>query len=256
MLCLLLSSALNLRIDAAIEPVCQRKPLSVVLETPTNTSNSYAIVGGHIALALERRQDVDLYLLKLPNFDDTWPSHHGKDLWGEEDGKVLDHSIKRAFHGDESSGTPDLTIRVTIDFSPPAFPSPMIILATTERGYLSNEAVSGEVPLEKVDWSSMRLAAPSCWAADGLVASGAKDVTIIPHGVSSHFRPLDFDTRTSLRASLDLVSSFVFLHVSSLTKNKNPALLLSSFKTLTDRFGNTIKLIIKGNDELYASEAR
>ena len=257
LLCLILSCCCSFASAdevAGAEATCSS--LVVILEAPTNTTNSYSIVGSHIALALQRRPDVDLYLLKLPNFMSSWKSHSGTALWGEEDGRVLDQEIQRVQAGDEVTGNADLTIRVTIDFRPPAFPSPMLVLATTERGYLSNEAISGDVTLREADWSTMKVVAPSRWAADGLLASGAKDVAVVPHGVSAkYFKPLDFSDRESLRTALGLVNKFVFLHVSAMTPNKNPSLLLSAFARVQERFGNT-HLFLKGDDDMYSSESR
>ena len=171
LLCLVLSRCCCRFAAAAAddnEGTCSKSSLVVVLETPTNTSNSYSIVGSNIALALQRRPDVDLYLLKLPNYMSSWKSHSGTALWGEKDGRILDQDIKRVHAGDEVTGKADLTIRVTIDFRPPTFPSPMLVLATSERGYLSNEAISGDVTLPEADWSNLKVVSsrssrPSSW---------------------------------------------------------------------------------------------
>ena len=80
-------------------------------------------------------------------------------------------------------------------------------------------------------------------------------VAVVPHGVSDHFRPLDFSDRESLCTALGLADKFVFLHVSAMTPNKNPSLLLSAFAKVQERFSNT-HLFLKGDDDMYSSEAR
>ncbi|GMH89399.1 hypothetical protein TrVE_jg8073 [Triparma verrucosa] len=239
------------------EPFCETRPLIVILETPLLTSNSYALVGGNLALALNRRSDVDLIIHKLDNYDSSWKDQPNELLWGAEDGSALE-GIDRIYADDVITGTADLTIRVTIDFGPPLFPSHnLLILATTEHGYLSHLAITGpETPLS-TSWVSKDLVAPSQWAADGFLQSGVplSSLHVVPHGVSSSFFPLSPEARSSSRDQLGWSSSFVFLHVSSLTSNKNPEILIRAFSKLTSRFSN-VKLIIKGNEDLYSSSSR
>lgn len=58
--------------------------------------------------------------------------------------------------------------------------------------------------------------------------------------------------RVRLRTEAMWASSFVFLHVSSMTSNKNVGLIVRAFQRIRENFSNA-KLVLKGNDELYES---
>ena len=82
----------------------------------------------------------------------------------------------------------------------------------------------------------------------------SKKVDVVPHGVDIElFNPLEFHLREQLRQQVGWSTSFVFLHISSMTMNKNVDKLILAFSELRKKFSN-IKLILKGNDELYGSE--
>jgi len=209
------------------------QPLSIIIEAPTNTSNSYALVAANIALALSRRKDVGVSLHKLPNYSERWPSSSNSHLFTEEENHVL-NSLPRL---DTSPPTQkdaqyDLTIRVQVDFSPAINPShALLILATTERGHLSQLAIAGDTPVYS---HHGRIVAPTKWAKDGFTNEGGRDVAVIPHGIDIHtFAPLPASDRASLRAEAGWTFKFVFLHVSAMTSNKNVDLLLAAFYDLS-----------------------
>jgi len=97
-----------------------------------------------IALALNRRKDVNVYLLKLENYDPAWPKVPLVELFNEADARTLNEDIPHVAPEDEIEGKADLTIRVTIDFDPPKIPSKkMAVMLTSEKGILLNEGLYG-----------------------------------------------------------------------------------------------------------------
>ena len=254
---------------------CSPRPLEVVLETPLFTSNSYAVVGSFLALALHSRPDVNLRLVRLSNFVSSWPA---LDAFDERRSALL-HAIpmvsrlpppsSSSSESSESTSdtsstddarvahTPaDVTVRVTIDFDGPQVPSSStLVLATTENGYLAQEVIWGSSS-PRLNPNGVLVVVPSEWSRSGMLNSGVKaeDVFVVPHGIDCDlFGPLPADERDRRRADKGWDKSFVFLNISAMTANKNPDLLILAFEDLTKRFNN-LKLVLKGNDDLYRSE--
>lgn len=190
-------------------------------------------------MALDKREDVDLLIYQLENYDPEWTSQDYVTLFGSDATRLA--GIERIKDTDEIKGKADLTIRVTISFNPPVFPSSyLLILATSEHGYLSSHAISGSTSLKSTNWDNKIIITPSDWAAKGILASGGKegDIFIVPHGVSSEFIALSKIEREDLRKKKGWDNSYVFLHVSSLTANKNPEMLIRVFARVIERFSN------------------
>ena len=225
-------------------------PRQLVPNTPFAT-----LPENQVALALHRRKDVNVYLLKLPNFDPSWPSEPSVRLFNEADTLALNEGIPHVAEDAEITGVADLTIRVTIDFdSPKVKSSRMAVMVTTEKGLLLNSVINGSTLVTRLPPDSV-LIAPSEWAKMGLVNSGADPdlVSVVSHGVDPiTYRPLGGADRVRLRAMAGWDSSFVFLHVSSMTSNKNVGLMVRAIKMVRQTYPNA-RLVLKGNDGLYGS---
>jgi hypothetical protein len=236
-----------------IPEICEEpRKLRVSLEAPLNTTNSYSLVAANLALALAKRRDVEVSLHKLPNYSESWPAEAYADVFREDQNALLG-SLPRSDLTEGWAEEADVTLRVNMNFGPPLKGGKLAVLATTERGYLAQEAIAGDVPLADLDGV---LVAPTEWAKGGFVASGREEVKVVPHGVDvTTFFPLPAETRLSLRQQAEWASSFVFLHVSSMTDNKNVELILEVFRDVAYRFEG-VKLVLKGNDALYGSRER
>jgi glycosyltransferase involved in cell wall biosynthesis len=213
--------------------------------------HSYAVVNQHQLLALHGRPGLTLYHRDMPLLADWKP------LAG-----VFDPDQERRLReiAPPPRGLkPDAVLRMAFPhhFQPSTTGAPTFIFGTTEFQLLENGAVGGGArPKDVLPSLRSTIIAPSRWAADGFINSGAPPdrVKVVYSGIDPQvLRPLDRAQRDAGRQRLGWHGKFILLNVSAMTPNKGLPLLLRAAAALLTRHPN-LHIVLKGSDTIFRSQ--
>jgi glycosyltransferase involved in cell wall biosynthesis len=131
------------------------------------------------------------------------------------------------------------------------------VFGTAECGIVPSAYMAGGHRLrDALQQSRATIIAPSNWSREGFIASGADPnrVAVIPHGIDPHlFHPATPEVRQTLRRNANFADNFVFLHIGTMSENKNIPLLLKAFAAIGRRHPHA-RLALKGLDAIYTSQ--
>lgn len=230
----------------------QSKRLRLIVEGWRFLPHSYAVVNQFQCLELLRRPHVELRHRDMPFRASHWRQVNG--LW--------DPPAEAALSDIPAPGPGEIADAILrIDYPHRLNPVPGVrtcVFMTAEYRCLPVANIADSRPLAQ--WhreSDVLLITPSQWSRKGLIRSGADPtrVFVVPHGIDPGvFHPLSPEDRTSLRRRLGF-EGFIFLNLSSMTDNKNIRTLLKAFAAVANRHSH-VRLALKGNDMLYASQQK
>jgi len=222
---------------------------SILVEGWRFTPNSFATVNQFQCLELMRRDGLEVFHKDVPYWNPAWKPVYN--LLGTAAEEKL-----RSLPEPDPGQVCDATIRmgVPFDFSPSASMR-TTVFATCEFGYVSEQAMSGDISLKNDSASTVIIMTPSRWSRDGLISSGAdpKRIAVIPHGIDPDiFHPLPPLERKALRMKLGWEGRFVFLNISAMTSNKGIPCLLKALGLVAQTHPQ-VRLVLKGLDSWYNS---
>jgi glycosyltransferase involved in cell wall biosynthesis len=222
---------------------------SILIEGWRFTPNSFATVNQFQCLELMRRDGLKIFHKDVPYWNPSWkPTCNLLDAAAED--KL------RSIPEPEPGQVCDATLRmgVPFDFSP-SVSRRTTVFATCEFGFVSEQAMSGDISLKNDPASTVKIITPSMWSRGGLINTGAdpEKIAVIPHGVDPGiFYPLPPQDRKALRKKLGWEGKFVFLNVSAMTSNKGIPSLLKVLGLVAQSHPN-VRLVLKGLDTWYNS---
>jgi glycosyltransferase involved in cell wall biosynthesis len=213
--------------------------------------HSYALINEFQCLELLRRPDVELFFEDLPFVKPGFQPVHGV---FDSASDLLLSNMRPLPPG----VVPDAIYRNSFPLDlRPSSSAPAFVFGTVEYGIVPPSFILGGAPLrEALRQSDITLIAPANWSRDGFIASGAdpKRVAVIPYGIDTRiFRPPSAEVRQTLRQNAGFSDHFVFLHIGTMSENKNVPLLLKAFAVVASRHPHA-RLALKGLDAIYTSQ--
>jgi glycosyltransferase involved in cell wall biosynthesis len=207
--------------------------------------HSYALVAQSHCVALARRGDVDLRFEDLPYPWRSWTPSRG--ILDSEDEAIIEK-----LSPPERSFAPAATLRFGCEFSPPSA-GRKFVFHTPEFGILRSILTRGFASAADVP-DNVHVLTPSRWAAMAYQRFGFTEgrIHVVPHGFDPRLLHPDPAAREAMRQSLGVEDRFVFLHVGGMTGNKGIEALLRGFARALEDSPDAV-LVLKGNDDLYAS---
>ena len=223
---------------------------SILIEGCRFIPNSFATVNQFQCLELMKRDGLKIFHKDVPYWNPAWkPGRNLLDVAAEE--KL--RSIPEPAPGQVCDAM--LRMGVPFDFSPSASKR-TTVFATCEFGFVSAQAMSGDISLGDDPESTVRIITPSLWSRNGLINTGAnpKKISVVPHGIDPEiFHPLSPLERKALRKKLGWEGKFVFLNISAMTSNKGIPALLKTLGTVVQSQAH-VRLVLKGLDSWYNSD--
>jgi glycosyltransferase involved in cell wall biosynthesis len=226
--------------------------MRILVEGWRFNAHSYALVNQFQCLELLHRPEVDLRHVDAPFGKFVFKSGRGSlDPISEAEIKGMPEP--------EAGWEPDLIYRISYPLNFTPSPKRLMVFGTSEFLNVRREQLMGgkKTLSEWLENSNAQVVTPSQWSRRGFIASGADParVHVVPHGVDpTIFHPISQEQRLEWRRRFGWEEDeFVFLHVGSMTLNKNIAMLLRALAAVAERYPR-VKLALKGFDTLHQSQ--
>lgn len=222
------------------------RPPTLTVEGWRAIPHSYAMVAQWHCLSLLKRRDIRLHFVDRPLFRPEWQRMRG----------VFDADAERRLAAIPPPSEPAVsTLRLAFPFDfRPAASGMTFVFATCETGVEPGQLNPPLAPAA-IDISRVRLITPSGWSRRGFIRWGfpAEAIRVVPHGANARLYAPDRRRREAARKRLGL-SGVVLLSLGAMTGNKGIDILLRAFARLI-RNRPDVKLLLKGADQLYGSQA-
>lgn len=234
--------------------------MKVLIEGWTAYPHSYVIVNINQILSLHRSGNVDIYIKEMPPFRETWQKENLKDIALFTDDEI--DILERLQQKSTSNVNFDVVYRISYPYQCQSFINPNgtrpvhMVFYTAEFAELHERDFTDCSVSEFVEMSKkgeIIPVTPSNWSAHPLKRRGVQPI-VIPHGICPKKLYYDPGSRTELRKVVGIPDdAFVYLHLGSMTGNKNIKAILLAFYRLSYIYDDTY-LVLKGLGRLYASK--
>ncbi len=215
--------------------------------------HSYSVINQFILMEMSKRPHLHIFHKDMPFLDKKWETHISL-----TDPKT---QILRQISSPSPQEEVDAVFRIYCPWNFHGSPHGKTwVFALTEWGVIDNNVLGGigvshigETPVN----SEVMVITSSNWSKQGLIHSGIKRdrISVIPLGFDpSLYYPLPDAERKALRRALGWEDSFVFLNLGGCNARKGIRVLLKAFACIAEQHPQ-VKLVLKGSDVLYGSQA-
>lgn len=235
--------------------------MKVLIEGWTRYPHSYVLVNINQILALDRTGEVDIYMKEVPPFREAWQREDLREIALFTDAEItrLEEIENKSTHNISF----DVVYRISYPYvteqpvNPDGTYPKLFVFYTAEFAELHERDFADcdvKTFIDKCFRKEIIPVTPSNWSANPLNAKQAPPV-VIPHGIDPTKLYVDSEARENFRRLLGIPKdAFVFLHLGSMTGNKNVKAIILAFYRLSSLHDN-VHLLLKGLGRLYNSKA-